>query len=472
MSGAEAKNSSFLIQGLLRHTSGRLGFCLAGPLLLALNATPALADVLYMPVNSLAVEAQRAESIDCANNLSRILAAAHSWSTDNRDQAPPSLQVLTNNLPTPQVLFCPANLTAVAPPNWDTIDWSRIDYTLVSAVDWSNPTNVACTCRIHSNLGLVDGSVSVGNYRPGWPYVTAHPPWVFATPGETTHFNFHYASNSLLPVTFQWRREQLGYVTNITRFNNPDDPTGVYWHTNVSLSFTATNLPAQTNLSLSLSNVQPADTGFYSIAISNAMGLCASHPTRLLVDSSAAGVATNGHWSQVFCLNNLKMIGLAALSVWASDNYTFLPQSFQALTNHDGSPLLGWPTALFCRSDTNRSAPADWSAVDFSNTSYEILPGDPQNPYAIFCRCRVHGFYLQMNGEAVQQPRFNAISRLANGSFDISFRAFAGRTNLLEFSNDLLNWTTLKSYDSALGDIEFIDSTPAAVRRFFRLRLP
>jgi len=77
-----------------------------------------------------------------------------------------------------------------------------------------------------------------------------------------------------------------------------------------------------------------------------------------------------------------------------------------------------------------------------------------------------------MNGEAVQQPRFNAISRLANGSFDISFRAFAGRTNLLEFSNDLLNWTTLKSYDSALGDIEFIDSTPAAVRRFFRLRLP
>ena len=440
-------------------------------LLCAASATSALADALYMPLNSLDLAAQRAATINCAEHLRQILAAAHTWSIDNLDQAPPSLQALTNELSGPTALFCPANLLVAAPTNWDQVDWSGIDYTWLPT-DWSNPTNIACTCRIHNSSGLVDGSVSIGDYRPGWPVVTAHPPWIFATPGENVRFDFNYSSNALPPVTFQWRREYLSFVTNISRFTNPDDPIGVYWRTNVVPSFNATSLPNQTNLTLFLSNVQPTDNGFYSVAVSNVLGLCTSHPTKLLVDSSATGVSTNEHWSQTFCLNNLKMIGLAAQLVWTIDNYAFFPQSLQALTNHDGSPVLGWPTALFCRADTNRSAPAEWSAIDFSNTSYEILPGDPENGYAIFCRCRVHGFYVQMNGEVLKQPHFNLITRLADGRFNLSFRAFAGRTNLLETSNDLLNWTTLKIYDSAVGDIEFIDSPSASLQRFYRLRLP
>src|ERR1051326_1232858 len=126
MLGAEAKDSSSLIRGLLRHTLGRLGFCLAG-LLFVLGSTSALADALYMPLNSLDIAAQRAATIDCANNMRRILAAAHSWSMDNQDQPPPSLQVLTNELAGPQALFCPANLLAVAPTNWYQLDWMRID---------------------------------------------------------------------------------------------------------------------------------------------------------------------------------------------------------------------------------------------------------------------------------------------------------------------------------------------------------
>jgi hypothetical protein len=438
-----------------------------------LAAISAWGDSLYMPLNSLDVAAQRAPAINCANQLSQILAAARSWSNDNLDQPPPSLEVLSNDLPSPAVLFCPANLITAVPTNWAQVDWTKIDYTWVSPPDWSNPTNVACVCRIHNNYGRVEGSVSVGDYRPGWPYLTATPPWVFATPGENVRFQFNYASNALLPVTFQWRREHVSYVTNITRYVNPDDPTGIYWRTNVVGRFDHTNLPGQTNLTLYISNAQAADNDYYSVAVSNAIGLCVSHPTRLLIDVSAAGVATNEQWSRAFCVNNLKMIGLAARLV--SDNASdpiFSPGSFQALTNRDGSPLLGWPTALFCRSDTNRSAPADWSAVDFSNTSYEMVPGDPQNPYAIFCRCQVHSFYVQMNGDVIQQPRFNSIHRLSDGSFNLSFHAFAGKTNFLETSIDLRNWKLVKSYDNVLGDVEFIDSGPRAAQGFYRVRLP
>jgi len=430
-----------------------------------------LADALYVPLNSFDLAAQRSQSIDCADHLRQILAAAHAWSIDHQDQAPPSLQVLTNDLPAPSVLFCPANLLGSTPTNWDQLDWKSIDYTWLSA-DWQNPTNATCTCRIHNSSGLVDGSVSVGDYRLGWPYVTAHPPSVFATPGENVRFDFNYASHAALPVSLQWRREYLSYLTNITRFTNPDDPTGVYWKTNVIGTLSATNLQAQTNLTLFLANVQTADNDFYSVAISNALGLCVSRPGRLRVDSSAAGVSTDEYWSQIFCLNNVRMMGFAALSLWASDHNGLFPQSFQVLTNHDGSPLLGWPSALFCRSDTNRSVPSDWSAVNFSNISYEILPGDPHNEDAIFCRCRIHGFYVQMNGEVVRQPQFNLITRLSDGSFNLTFHAFAGRTNLLQASEDLVNWTTVKTYDSALGDVQFTDSVPAVLQRFYRVKLP
>jgi hypothetical protein len=294
---------------------------------------------------------------------------------------------------------------------------------------------------------------------------------VLATPGENVHFEFRYASDAVLPATFQWRKETLHYTTNVLQVSNPDDPTGVYWRTNIVPTFTSTNLPGETNATLLLSNVHNSEIEYYSIAVSNAMGLCSSHPSGLRVDSAYAGVTTNDHWSEVFCFSNLKMIGIGR-SLWATEHNDQFPESFQSMTNNDGSPLLGWPVALFCRSDTNRSAPAEWSGVDYSNTSYEIMNDDPQNPFAMFCRCRVHGFYLQMDGGAVRQPSFSNIARRPDKTFELTFRVFAGKTNVLEASPDLLNWSTLQTYDSALGEIQFTDSAPSGPQRFYRLRLP
>ncbi len=251
---------------------------------------------------------------------------------------------------------------------------------------------------------------------------------------------------------------------------NPDDPNGVYWQTNVSPSFAATNLLGQTNSALVLSNVQTNDSDFYSVAVTNPIGVSVSRPARLLVDPALTGITTNEHWAEIYCLNNLKMIGLIR-SLWALDHNDQVPQSFRVLTNSDGSPMFGWPLALFCRSDTNRVAPADWAAVDFTNTSYELVPADAQNPYAPFCRCRFHGFYVQMDGDAIKQPRFHSITQLSSQRFELNFSVFADKTNLLETSSDLLNWTTLTSYSSTNGDFQYVDVQPSSPR-FYRLRLP
>src|SRR5437016_14187974 len=91
-----------------------------------------------------------------------------------------------------------------------------------------------------------------------------------------------------------------------------------------------------------------------------------------------------------------------------------MPSSDPAMTHAFGFPIFGWPVLLFCRADRSRTVPPDWSGVDFNNTSYEIVPGQSQDPYAIFCRCKVHGFYVEMDGDAVSRPRFGAIRWLTN----------------------------------------------------------
>jgi hypothetical protein len=275
----------------------------------------------------------------------------------------------------------------------------------------------------------------------------------------------------MLPVTFQWRKGALHYETNVIQISNPDDPRGVYWQTNIVPRVTTTDLAGETNATLVLSNVHNSNVEYFSIAVSNAMGVCSSDPSGLRADSAYAGVTTNDYWSRDFCVNNLRMISIGR-SLWAVEHNDQLPQSFQSMTNDDGSPLLGWPVALFCRSDTNRVAPADWAAVDYANTSYELMNGDPQNPFAMFCRCRVHGFYVQMDGDVVQQPSFSSIAHNADKTFELTFRVFAGRTNVLEASPDLVKWSGIQTYDSALGEIRFTDSAPAGSQRFYRLRLP
>lgn len=89
------------------------------------------------------------------------------------------------------------------------------------------------------------------------------------------------------------------------------------------------------------------------------------------------------------CVNNLKMVGLAA-RVYATDNEDQFPPSFQSMSNE-----LVRTTLLLCPADTDRVAAPDWGTLGPANVSYELLSPGPGlhelEPTRVFTRCPLHG---------------------------------------------------------------------------------
>ena len=442
-------------------------------LVMAASAISMRAEIMYWPLTALDLAKQRATSINCVNNLRQIVLAARIWSFENGGHCPPGIQVFTNQLGSPAVLFCPANVGHQASTNWDGFDWEQIDYEWIPEANWNNPSDITCKCRIHDNVARVDGSAEWPRfgYRSGWSTIVAAPLGQDATPGSEVRFQVRIAPDSLLPVSYQWRRQHLYYVTNVTFIVDPDDPNVGYWTTNRQGNFTIAILNGQTDSSYVIPDAQTNHSDYYSVVVSNALGATASHESRLIVDPSIASMATDNYWSAVNCVNNLKQIALFG-RMSASDHDEHLPQSLSSMTNSYGLPVFGWPVALYCRFDTARVAPLDWTGVDFANTSYEVLPVNlpaDEDPDAPFCRCKVHGFYAQADGQVVWKPRFSGIRLLTNNTTELSFTVFAGQTNLLEASSNLVDWATLGRGPSTNGTILFYETNRHS-QRFYRVR--
>jgi hypothetical protein len=437
--------------------------------LFALIAISLRAEIIYWPLTALDLAKQRALSISCVNNLKSIVLAARFWSSENGSRYPPGIQAFTNELQLPAVLFCPADFGRPVSTNWDGFDWEQIDYEWMPLANWDNAADICCKCRIHDNVAFVDGSVrQLGGYPRGWPAIVAGPLRQYATPGSEVRFEVGIAPGAVVPVSYQWRREQLHYVTNVTFVADPDDPNAGQWTTNRRGDFIVTVLSGETNSSYVIPNAQTNHSDYYSVVVSNTIGASASSASQLFVDPSVSSMATNNYWSAVNCANNLKQIGLFG-RIWAGDHNDHMPQSLSAMTNSFGLPIFGWPVVLFCRFDAARTVPADWTGVDFANTSYEVFPVDDEDLDAVFCRCKVHGFYAQVSGEVVFKPRFTGIKLLTNKTTELTFMAFAGQTNLLEASTDLANWARLNTYLSTNGNFVFYD-TNNLTRRFYRIR--
>ncbi len=408
---------------------------------------------------------QRSDSIRCVNNLKQIFISARIWAGDNGDAYPPRFQDFTNELSTPQVLFCRANHRQVAPTNWTDLDWGTIDYEWIQQ-HWWDVTNVSCQCLVHSNYILVDGSAHrVERYRSGWPAITASPLSQNATPGSTVRLQVLIAPDAQLPVSYQWRKQHLVFSTNAIYYPDP----GI-WFTNITSSLVFTNLPGKTNPTLVLSDVQITNSDSYAVAISNALGVAVSTEAPLWVDPAVPSMATNEYWSAVNCINNLQAIALFA-KLWAGDHADHMPSQLSIMTNAYGSPVFGWPTVLYCRSDAARTAPTNWADVNFDDTSYEVLPGNDQDPAAAFCRCKIHGYYARMDGAVVSRANFTGIRPLAPNARELTFAVWPGRTNVLETSNDLITWTTLQEYSPTNGLCRF-DDTNSIAQRFYRVRTP
>jgi hypothetical protein len=438
-------------------------------LFIAVEVTSLPAEIVYWPLTALDLAKQRGTSIRCVSNLKQIGFAARVWSSEHNGQCPASIQVFTNELESPTVLFCPANVAHQPVTNWNSLDWSQIDYEWVPLANWDNPGDICCRCRVHDNVAQVDGSVrQSGGYHIGWPAIVGPPLGQYATPGSEVRFEVRIAPNAQAPISYQWRREHLYYVTNVTFVEDLEHPDGGYWTTNRRAQFTVTLLNGETNSSYVIANAQTNHSDYYSVVASNAMGAGASSQSRLIVDASVADMATNTYWSARNCVVNLSQIALFGRML-ASDHDDHMPQSFTEMTNSFGLPIFGWPIVLFCRSDTNRTAPADWSGVDFANTSYELVPGDDQDPYAPFCRCKVHGFYAQMDGNVVFKPRFNRIQLLSNNTRELNFTILGVQNNVLEGSTNLVNWVTLSTYTATNGTFSFNDAS-GLPGRFYRIR--
>jgi hypothetical protein len=175
---------------------GGTGFAIAGFVLgyCSLLATIGFLS-MFIPTLSPALSAakDRAESINCMNNMKQIGLAARIWSGDNKDKYPFNvstnnggtlefcgpgsdgfdtnaamhLLVMSNELSNPRILVCPSDHSKTAGYSFPALRQWNISYLLRTGtnIDESNPTQVLAVCPIHGHVLLCDGSVQQGKKK-------------------------------------------------------------------------------------------------------------------------------------------------------------------------------------------------------------------------------------------------------------------------------------------------------------------
>ena len=415
---------------------------------------------------------ERGVEIGCLSQLQRIGLAARIWHLGNGGAWPSGFSVLTNELGTPSALFCPANYRRESgPTNWPGFMWSTSDYEWFTPTNASDPAEVFSRCKIHRLVGRTDGSVElISGFRPGWPRLLAPPLSQYAVTGSLVRFEF-VLTNAASPIQVQWNREDPYWRTNVVLTVTNYETGEGYWRTNYV--GTNTPIPGATNAVFEIASAVTNDAGFYSVTISNALGAAKTSVQRLYVPPPTTQIPI----TEVQCRNRLKMIFLAA-TLWATDHADTFPSHFGEMTNDIGYPIFGWPILLYCPSDTNRLAPASWVSVDFTNTSYEIVPINPgpdcdappcyDQPFA---RCRVHGFVVLGDGTVQPTLTFRAGSMIqTNGQWSFIVQNLAQRNFQIQASTNLVDWTDLLLVTNAAGAVPCTDPATNFSRRFYRAR--
>ena len=120
----------------------------------------AVASAMLLPALSKAKE--RAQRINCSNNLKQLGLAAKIWALDHKDTFPPDLISMKEEMATPKILVCPADTKHVTAASWSSFTPDNCTYEFLAAgASDAEPDRVAFRCPIHSNIGLVDGSVQL-----------------------------------------------------------------------------------------------------------------------------------------------------------------------------------------------------------------------------------------------------------------------------------------------------------------------
>jgi hypothetical protein len=134
-------------------------------------AEPSAGFLTPEETDALAKAKERAESINCINNLKQMGLSVRTYAIDYADVSPPDMLSMSNELSTPKILVCPADhgrqradsFASYTPAN------CSYEYLAPSMPDvGTEPMRVAFRCPIHGHVCLCDGSVQayVGKQHP------------------------------------------------------------------------------------------------------------------------------------------------------------------------------------------------------------------------------------------------------------------------------------------------------------------
>ncbi len=319
---------------------------------------------------------ESAASDVCEANLRELGLAASLFALDNADCLPSSFADIAGALDSLQVLVCPSDFLRTAAAGPGELQASNITYRIDApglSADVTPPQRFS-TCPIHDHHLETDGSVVTGTNRYPPRLIVGHPlSWTVA-PGQPVELSVLTGDPSLGPFRYQWRRLQV-----FDALGGPLTDTQA--------------VPDATNRTFLVSADRAADEVFYDVIVSEAQGGCqVSHLACVRVEP-LTNVNSAFAWQTLACFNNLTQIGQAARLFASAHPAPILPDP------SDLTAYLGWPLVLYCPSDTNRSAPDAWEAVDFGHLSYVFEANVPAAPGTnVLASCPLHGFRVQADG--------------------------------------------------------------------------
>jgi hypothetical protein len=137
-------------------------------------------------IDLMAKAKEKAQMINCVNNLKQIGLAFRIWANDNNDRYPSTVpyeqggamlpggaysqdrvfQVVSNEFSTPKILVCAGDTNRLAASNWASFTSLNLSYQYVGGTaSETEPTAVLAICPIHGTVLLCDGSVQMEAYK-------------------------------------------------------------------------------------------------------------------------------------------------------------------------------------------------------------------------------------------------------------------------------------------------------------------
>jgi hypothetical protein len=153
----------------IRQSKGQLkgeGLAIAGLCIAAFMFLFPFGAAMLLP--ALAKAKDKAQQIQCMNNMKQVGLGLQMWARDNGEKFPPDLISISNEVTSPKILVCPGEKLRDRKEigTWDEFSLIGSSYDYYGAgKKTTNPQEVILSCPIHGNSGLADGSVRIGPRR-------------------------------------------------------------------------------------------------------------------------------------------------------------------------------------------------------------------------------------------------------------------------------------------------------------------